>query len=320
MPDAQLALRQLGVHLDRSEGFPFRGIRFLDGGLCADASFPEEGGIGMRRTVLHGRMAQHASALGVDLLWGKRVSGIDGDRISVAGTTVRSRWIVGADGIGSRVRRWSGLDNGSGRELRFGFRLHYRVAPWTDCMEIYWGDGCQVYVTPVGPEDVCVALISRDHRLRLDQALNHFPELLSMLNGTAPVTMERGAVSATRRFKAVHRGRVALAGDASGSVDAITGEGICLGFQQALALAEALANGDLAQYQAEHKRILRRPTFMARTMLLMEHRARLRRRALQAFSSSPRIFAGMLAMHIGAASPFEFAANGIELGWRMLAG
>ena len=28
----------------------------------------------------------------------------------------------------------------------------------------------------------------------------------------------------------------------------------------------------------------------------------------------------MLAMHVGAASPFNFTANGIELGWRMLTG
>jgi flavin-dependent dehydrogenase len=132
--------------------------------------------------------------------------------------------------------------------------------------------------------------------------------------------MERGAVSATRRLRDVYRGQVALAGDASGSVDAITGEGICLGLQQAVALAEALANGDLAQYQAEHKQILRRARFMGRTLLLMENRAGLRRRALEALSASPRIFAGMLCMHVGGASPFEFAANGIELGWRMLAG
>jgi flavin-dependent dehydrogenase len=319
MPDAQLALRKLGIDLDPAEGFPFRGIRFLDGAICVDASFPHGRGIGMRRTLLHGKMALHAADVGVNLLWGERVSGIEGDRVRVGGATVRSRWIVGADGGGSLVRRWSGLDGGSVEEPRFGFRLHYRVAPWTDCMEIYWGSDCQIYVTPIGAEEICVALISRDKHLRLDQALGRFPEVLARLNGAAPVTMERGAISITRRLKSVCRDPVALAGDASGSVDAITGEGICLGFQQALALAEALANGNLAQYQAEHKRILWRPTFMAHTMLVMENRALLRRRALRALSSSPRIFAGMLAMHVGAASLVQFAASGVELGWRMLA-
>jgi flavin-dependent dehydrogenase/polyisoprenoid-binding protein YceI len=320
MPDAQVALHNLGIQLHPAEGFPFRGIRFLDGALCVDASFPHGQGIGMRRILLHQKMVQHAAAVGVNLLWGQRVSGIDGDLVRVGDITARARWIVGADGSASPVRRWSGLDRMSRIDSRFGFRLHYRVAPWTDCMEVYWGPGCQIYITPIGPQDICVALISRDKQLRLDRALGRFPEVLEKLNGAKPIAMERGAVSAMRQLKAVHRGRIALVGDASGSVDAITGEGICLGLQQGLALASALAAGDLAQYQAEHKLILRRPTFMARTMLLMENRARMRRRVLRAMSSSPRIFAGMLAMHVGAASPSKFAANGIELGWRMLAG
>ena len=320
MPDAQSALQKLGMRLDASEGFPFRGIRFLDRAVSVAASFPHGQGIGIRRTVLHSKMVRHAAESGVDLLWGTRVSGLDGDRLRVGDKIVRARWIVGADGSGSTIRHRAGLDDASRKDLRFGFRLHFRVAPWTDCMEIYWGHGCQIYVTPIGPAEICVALISRDKHLRLERALNGFPEVMEKLKGTAPVTMERGAVSATRRLKRVYRGQVALVGDASGSVDAITGEGICLGLKQALALAEALVESDLTKYQAEHKRILRRPTFMAKTMLLMENRAGLRRRALEALSSSPRIFGGMLAMHVGAASPMEFAANGMQLGWRMLVG
>ena len=42
-------------------------------------------------------------------------------------------------------------------------------------MELHWGPNCQLYVTPVGPEEVCVALISRDPALRLDAALRAFP-------------------------------------------------------------------------------------------------------------------------------------------------
>ncbi len=32
----------------------------------------------------------------------------------------------------------------------------------TDSMEIYWGADCQIQVTPVASQEVCVALISRD--------------------------------------------------------------------------------------------------------------------------------------------------------------
>jgi flavin-dependent dehydrogenase len=319
MPDAQDAFDKLGMELRESDGFPFRGVRFLDGEVSVDASFPHGRGIGMRRIVLHRRMVEHAAKLGVILLPRTRVSEIEPEGVRIGGSLLRSRWIVGADGGASRVRAWAGLDGYSHVDARFGFRRHYRVTPWTHCMEIYWGNGGQIYVTPIGPREVCVALISRDKRLRLDEALTEFPAVLERLRGAEAMTAERGAVTFTRRLKSVYKGRVALAGDASGSVDAITGEGLCLAFRQALALADGIVNNDLRSYQTEHERILRLPGFMARTMLLMESRARLRHRALSAMSSSPKIFAGMLAMHVGAASPLAFAARGIQLGVRMLA-
>ncbi len=88
---------------------------------------------------------------------------------------VRSRWIVGADGTHSRVRKWAGLDENTGHQQRFAFRRHYRVTPWTSCMELYWGNNCQLYVTPVAANEICVAAISRDPGLRLDGALARFP-------------------------------------------------------------------------------------------------------------------------------------------------
>jgi flavin-dependent dehydrogenase len=111
---------------------------------------------------------------------------------------------------------------------------------------------------------------------------------------------------------------VALVGDASGSVDAITGEGLCVLFQQAVALAGALEAGDLALYQAEHRRIGKRPEFMAALMLMLDRRGRLRRRAMRAFEGHPGLFANMLAMHVGELSPFDSMTNGLALGWRML--
>ena len=42
---------------------------------------------------------------------------------------------------------------------------------------------------------------------------------------------------ASRVLPAVARGRVALVGDASGTVDAVTGHGLSLSFQQAIHLA-----------------------------------------------------------------------------------
>ena len=318
MPDGLAALASLGITIDSADAHPFRGIRFLGAAVSVEAGFPGGSALGVCRTVLHRKMVEQAAAAGVRTLWGTPVTGICSQGVSVGGRLVPSRWIVGADGFYSRVRRWTGLDGDYPRDRRFGFRMHYRVAPWSEYMELHWGAGCQCYVTPVAADKVCVALISRDSHLRLDEALGRFPELSARLAGARCVASERGAVTANYSLKRVYRGRVALVGDASGSVDAITGEGLCLSFQQAIALADSLACGGLAAYQAEHRRLALRPTVMSRCMLAMDRRAWLRQRVLRALASEPRIFRKMLAMHVGALSPRDFAANSWALAWQML--
>ncbi len=318
MPDGLAALNNLGVSLDSRDTYPFHGIRFLGNGVSVEAEFPKGQAIGVRRSVLHPMMVQRAEAAGVRMFWGTPVAGICAAGVQVAGQTVAARWIVGADGFQSRVRHWAGLDPRGPNNQRFGFRIHYRVAPWSQFMELHWGDGCQIYVTPVGPDEICVALISRDSHLRLESALAQFPQLAARLAAAPRATAERGAVTANRRLRRVYRGRVVLIGDASGSVDAITGEGLCLSFHQAIALARSLADGNLASYQCEHRRLARRPRLIGDLMLAMDRRSRLRSRVLRAFATQPRIFQTMLAMHVGALSPMEAAASGCALAWEML--
>jgi flavin-dependent dehydrogenase len=318
MPDGLAAARLLGLDLHAAGGHAFRGIRFLDGDSRVEAAFPHGHGLGLRRTALHRLMVDQAIDAGVRLAWGVRVSGITADGVLADDRLVRARWIAGADGSHSPVRRWAGLDACHHQSRRFGFRRHFRAAPWSEYMEIHWGDGCQLYITPVAAEEVCVVLISRDHRLRLEDALPQFPEVKRRLEAAGPSNLERGGVTASRRLKSVCRGNVALVGDASGSVDAITGEGLCLLFQQAVALGAALEAGDLSLYQAEHRRIGRRPEWMADLMLLLDRHGGLRSRAIRAFAGRPTLFAGMLAMHVGEQSTTDFLTNGLALGWRML--
>jgi flavin-dependent dehydrogenase len=129
---------------------------------------------------------------------------------------------------------------------------------------------------------------------------------------------ERGSVSANRKLKRVWRGNVALIGDASGTVDAITGEGLGLAFSQAVALAECFASGNLAGYQAAHRRLALRPSLMARLMLTLDGRSRLQQRTLQTFHKHPEVFHRLLALHVGTLSPFHLALDGLTLGWGLL--
>jgi len=268
-------------------------------------------------------MTDHAESCGVRLLWQSAVTGLHPEGAMVAGELVRARWVVGADGTASRVRGWADLDPDEGstarnKNLRFAFRRHYHVAPWANFMELHWGRDCQIYVTPVSHHEVCVALISSHQKLRLDDALDQFPELCDRFKNAEFASTERGAITVTRRLRRVYRDRTVLVGDASGGVDAITGEGLCLSFKQAALLGDCLASRDLTQYQKFHRQLIRRPALMARMMLFMSKHGHLRQRTMQVFASSPRSFAGMLAMHVGEGSTRDYISNGIALGWQLL--
>jgi len=319
LPDGLEALERLGIQVPFGDTYRFYGIRFLTSSLSAEAQFPGCGsGLTVRRTVLHGIMSEHAARLGADLLWRTSVTGISRDGVSVGGRFVRARWIVGADGLNSRVRRWANLEAGSKPRMRYAFRRHFNIAPWTDHMEVYWGDRCQGYSVGVGPSQVCVALASHDPNLRLEDGLRELPALQARLRGVATMSSERGAPTGNRQLRRVWRGNVALIGDASGTVDAITGEGLGMAFSQAAALAECFVASDLNRYQVEHRRLALRPHWMARMLLLLDGRPGLQQRTLQAFRKHPRVFPRLLGLHVGALPPLDLVRDGITLGWGLL--
>jgi menaquinone-9 beta-reductase len=317
MPDACAALAKLGIAITAEESHAFRGIKFVSDGVSVDASFPKGIGMGIRRTALHRVMIRRAEAVGVSLLWQTPVTGLHPLGVCIGRQIVRARWVIGADGRNSLLRRWAGLEHGRQRK-RFAFRQHFRVAPWNDCMEVHWGPKSQIYVTPVGVGEICIAVASGQPQMRLDKALKEYPDIASRLRGTTCSSAERGAVSSTRELRNVYRGRVVLIGDASGSVDCITGEGLGLAFRQADLLAGCLAQDDLATYQQQHAALARRPTLMSRLLFALDSSPSLRRRAMRAFGTEPKLFSRMVAMHVGSLPFLGCATNGLALGWRML--
>jgi flavin-dependent dehydrogenase len=319
MPDGLSALAALGVNVPAEQAYPFRGIRFLEGEIAVDATFPHGVGFGVRRTVLHELLTSKANDVGVEMRWGARVSEIANDHVTINGQPISCSWIVGADGQASTVRQKVGTGRAHSEQRRFGFRQHFAIKPWTDYVEVYWSDCGQVYVTPVSEDEVCVALITSDPHVRLSQIPSAFPQLARHLAGASESTRAQGAITLTRQLDSVFSGNVALVGEASGSVDAITGEGMSLGFQQAAALASAMRAGSLQPYEDAHRAIGRNPRRMAKLMLMMGNRPWLRHRALRALASRPEHFAQMLRVHVGESQMRDFGIErALSLGWSML--
>jgi menaquinone-9 beta-reductase len=319
MAETYAALRDLGVEIGPADGYRFSGIAFNQVGSRISAAFPQGYGVGLRRLLLHERLIAAAERCGAQMLWKKPVCGIDADGVQLRGGKVRARWIVGADGEGSRVRRWSRLDSGRPKKTRYASRRHYRVKPWSKYVEIYWGSRAQVYVTPISAEELCAVVMSETvEDASFTNCFRELPELANRLAGAEIGSRERGAITSMRSLQKVQRGNVALVGDASGSVDAITGEGLRLAFQQAIALTDAMLAGSLDSYERAHVQLARRPAFMGELMLWLGRNSRLRSQVLRALHSNPPLFAKLLATHLGVAGSVDIVSAGASLGWRLL--
>lgn len=320
MPDALRDLAALGVEWDVRDGVLFQGIRFENwteiGHSSVSANFKVGKGLGMRRTVLHTRLVERASELGVRFRWGTHVA--LGKPITLNHERCTYKYLVGADGQSSRVRKWAGLDRGQWITTRFGFRRHYRIAPFSNSVEVHWSALGQVYITPVAEDEICVAVVTRRSSIRMQQVIDSIPYLRERLAPNASSLRERGAVTTTRRLTHVAKDNVALLGDASGTVDAVTGEGLALGFRQAILLSRSLEKNGLELYAAKHQKILQMPQIMARTLVLMDAYPALRTQAMRALSSSPSLFRGLLDVHMGEETLLHFLMhNGIKLGRQM---
>jgi len=319
LPEGVAALRQLGIWLDSSNAHPIAGIRFSDEASSASGRITRGAAFGLRRSVLHELLVRRACEVGVTFRWGSRVSEINSDSARLDGARFPFHWLVGADGQKSIVRKWSGLGPRRMRSARFGFRCHFAVAPWSEFVEVYWGERCQIYVTPTGADEICVAMLTSDPQMRVERALREFPVVAMRLAGARRITEEIGSATVLEYPRGVAHRNIALVGDASFTVDGITGQGLSLAFQQALSLGDALATENLGAYQLAHRQIMREPARMARLLLLLDRQTWLRRKALRVFAENPKLFTRMISSHANHPKPEPIRAGEMfDLGWQVL--
>lgn len=254
MPKALQHLARIGVN---PTGMNFFGIRYTDGKTSSEARFSSEPGRGVRRTVLHDALRERASELNIKFIDG-RVEEIvqSGSSIQAAGVT--ARYLIGADGLRSTVRGRLGLEVAAKKRVRqrYGIRQHFEVAPWSDLVEVYWLPNAEVYVTPIDQNTVGVAILG-SAGLNFDDLVASMPRLAQHLDGVQPASKLRGAGPLRQRVSRRFDGRALLVGDAAGYVDALTGEGLQVGFAEAQAAVLAVLSDQPASYEAQWKEITR---------------------------------------------------------------
>lgn len=301
MPAAVERLAEIGVHPD---GRRFRGIRYLDPAHHAEALFRGANGLGVRRTTLHSALGVRAADLGIEVL-PARVTGFvqDADGVSAAvsgapATQARARYLVGADGLHSAIRRACGFDPPPSRRPRFGLRRHYAMRPWTDLVEVHWARDAEAYVTPVGDGLVGVAVLCArggvGRGAGFEERLAAFPALRERLAGAAPVTDARGAGPLRQDVRRRTFGRVLLAGDASGYTDALTGEGIGAALAQAEVLAACLTAGRPGHYERAWRRATRKSRLLTSGVLWSRNQRLLAPRIVSAAQALPPAFTAIV--------------------------
>jgi flavin-dependent dehydrogenase len=332
MPSGSAVLGRLGL-LDRIGGAPFRGIRYRGFGRCVAATFPAAAGIpgfgmGQRRLRLDAALFATARATpGVSAHDGIRVDGplVESGRVKgvlVGGQTRRARLVVAADGPRSGLRRRLGLERRSATPARLGLRLHYHLAEGrlpSDHVEIFLGDGHEIYVTPLPGREISVAALAcRDACTRpagafFQRALARHHPLCALLEGAQPSSELGGRTpleSGARR--SVLPGLVLL-GDAALALDPITGAGMAQALLSAELLCRSLVRGPagerpghfepsddvLAEFDRQRRAIYREAAIFTRMLLSLVSRPRLAHATLALLDRSPSLFSHLVGVAAG---------------------
>ncbi len=365
MPAGVGVLRRLGLHAALAAGQPFHGIRYRGFGICAETTFaagdsrkhPSDGdrittGLGLRRMVFDSALLQAArDTPNVQVYEDAPVENVAMERgravgLCIAGTVVRARLVVGADGARSPVRRALALDGAPDRRPRMGLRRHFQLSPrqmMPRLVEVFIGADHEVYLTPLPNGQVMVAALgerpaggdeapdaaSKKTKSSIDTGISDLaavisrhPALAELLDGALPITNSRGCFPLRHRAVAGVAPGAVLVGDAAGFCDPITGGGM----SQALMASELLANylprllatspGDdewLWRFDRARRRLFRDYVVLTNGLLAMSRHAATARFALRTMRAQPAMMRRLVGVAAGTAAllPRPFASGPI---------
>jgi flavin-dependent dehydrogenase len=220
-----------------------------------------------------------------------RVESLAQSDASVKAAGIESRYLIGADGLHSTVRHQLRMEIPNQKKIgnRYGIRQHFNVPPWSDLVEVYWLSDVEVYVTPVDPQTVGIAVLGKS-TLNFKSIVERIPQLVEHLAAAEPSSKLRGAGPLRQRVRSQSVGRVLLVGDASGYIDALTGEGLRVGFAEAEAAVRAVCKDNPDAYRAEWKRVTRSYRWLTGGLLFAGSNRIIRPMIVPAAQALPRIY------------------------------
>ena len=290
MPGVAPLLAELGID---PPGEELVGVAYQQGSTRVEHRFPGAPGRGVRRTVLSDALREQALTRGATI-WQEKYVSLRQDGESVTVTTdahrdIDSRYVIACDGLHSRVASDLGVVVAPRkRAKRYGLRQHFQVAPWSSTIEVFYVSDAELYITPVSRDTVGVAVLGRKG-VNLDDTLAMVPSLAARLANAPRASPLRGAGPFPHRARTQLRGRVLLVGDAGGYVDAITGEGLRVGFAQAKVAVSAVVANQPQRYPAQWKRVTREFRLLTRGLVALAQ-SPLRRSIVPLAKSMPGLF------------------------------
>lgn len=311
LPAGVEILGRAGVDLGAGTYPPVLGVTYrLPQGPMARAPFPGVPGRGVRRARLDAELAGRCR-----LIEGCRVLGVRqlkaGVEVSTSEGPVGADVVVAADGIRSGIATALGWGPSVPRGSRIGVVGHLETASPGDDIVVTLMRGYEVYLCPVGPTEVLVALLGGPAVLRsAGPGLEaKYRELVGRacpeLRGARLTSRLLGCGPFDRRPGTVARGRILLAGDCAGFLDPITGDGLTAGLQQAEQLASLLSDG-WRRAVPEYRRWWARQWRRRRVMSWVAHRLctnpQLARGAVAAVAQRPSVLGRLLEVDQGAAA------------------
>ncbi len=298
---------------------PIEGVRFHAYGAVASARLGHGGATarGVRRDVLDALVLAHAERAGVDVRRGVTATGLviharRAAGVQTAAGTVNARVIVGADGLNSRVRRLAGLETRT-RGDRYGVSAHVRLerpaGPWVD---VHFARDHELYLTPVGPHEINVALLTRRPAMaRFAGGLGPAFDQFFVTHPAMPAGWTRTSEVAAagpfhQRARRAFRSNVVLVGDAAGFFDGITGEGMALALVSARLAAEAIrahlecgSVEPFRSYDQERAALARNSELLGRLTLFLSPKPALARWSTRNLSRRPATFDRLTAISAG---------------------